>query len=277
MAYTAKNIQIFTAAYAGALAGMGVSDRVITDTNAANYAGVAAVAGAFSQAVDTAWGDVRSTSLLDVEAMQCISEAYWQNRAPQATPTNLNVASYAVAALAIIALITAGEGYFSAEGLTPPPIPSGSGGSLSFIALTCSSDLTIAQYDPIPFDPAYSSNGTDLSYDALNYEVEVATTGRYLINYTIRVVVSASAPQVTWGLVINGNSMGDPGKSCVDFSGLAAGSVVTISQSFVVPITGGNVVSLSQNRGDNDGEIKTGGDFVPSASLTMTLLAAGLY
>lgn len=49
MSYSPSNVQIFTAAYSGCLAGMGVSDRVVKDTNAASYASLATVAGSFFQ------------------------------------------------------------------------------------------------------------------------------------------------------------------------------------------------------------------------------------
>lgn len=75
MAYTPQNLQIFTAAFCGALAGMGLSDRQITSQSPATYAGLASVAGAFAQAVDTAWTSARATTLLDVEAIQSESAA----------------------------------------------------------------------------------------------------------------------------------------------------------------------------------------------------------
>jgi hypothetical protein len=128
MAYTPKNIQIFTAAFAGALAGMGLSDRIISDSNALTYAGLATVAGAFAQAIDTAWTVARSATLLDVEAIQSESAAYWQDRSPNNDATTSNPATYAAAALAILATITASETYFAAQGIIPPAIPGGSSG-----------------------------------------------------------------------------------------------------------------------------------------------------
>lgn len=128
MPYTALNIQIFTAAYCGALAGMGLSDRQITDQSSVSYAGLASVAGAFAQAVDTAWGAVRATTLLDTEAIQSASQAFWQDRSPIPDSTNTLPATHASAALAIIATITAAETYYASQGLTPPAIPGGSSG-----------------------------------------------------------------------------------------------------------------------------------------------------
>lgn len=78
MTYIPQNVQIFTAAYAGCLAGMGVSDRIISSTNPLVYAGIASVAGAFSKAVDTAWG-ARATTLLDVESVPTVNGLYLVN------------------------------------------------------------------------------------------------------------------------------------------------------------------------------------------------------
>lgn len=128
MAYTPQNLQIFTAAFCGALAGMGLSDRQITSQSPATYAGLASVAGAFAQAVDTAWTSARATTLLDVEAVQSESAAYWQERSPIPDSTNTSAATHASGALAMIATITAGEAYFSAQGITPPAIPGGTSG-----------------------------------------------------------------------------------------------------------------------------------------------------
>lgn len=127
MSYTVKNIQVFNAVYSGCLGGMGVSDRNITDTQASAYAGVAAVAGAFAQAVDTAWGNVRAATLLDVYALITACEGYWQDRSPLASQANTNPATHAKPALAIIAIVTAGEGYYAGEGITPPSTGGGGG------------------------------------------------------------------------------------------------------------------------------------------------------
>ncbi len=128
MSYAPKNVQIFTAAFAGTLAGMGLSDRIISNSDPASYAGLASVAGAFAQAVDTAWTDSRATTLLDIEAIQSNCAAYWQDRSPIVDATNTNAATHAAAALTILATITASESYYAAQGITPPAIPGGTSG-----------------------------------------------------------------------------------------------------------------------------------------------------
>lgn len=122
MPYVPNNVNVFTAAYAGAIAGMGTSDRVPSDANAADYAGLALIAGAFAQAIDTSWG-LRATTFLDVEALQVLAEAAWQDRAPQATSFNILASSWAGLAASLVAMVVAGEAYFTSQGISPPPVP----------------------------------------------------------------------------------------------------------------------------------------------------------
>jgi len=129
MAYVPNNTQIYTAAYAGAFAGMTVSNRVISNPDSASYAGLAAVAGAWAQEVDTVWG-ATATTQLDISTIQEESEAAWQNRSPQTTALFQTPSTYANEVTAIIATVTAAEAYFAGQGITPspaPPIFSGSG------------------------------------------------------------------------------------------------------------------------------------------------------
>ena len=134
MSYTPKNVQIFTAAFAGALAGMGLSDRIISNSDPVSYAGLASVAGAFAQAIDTAWTDTRATTLLDIEAIQSNCAAYWQDRSPIVDATSTNAATHAASAVTILATITASESYYAAQGITPPAIPGGTSGGFPNVA-----------------------------------------------------------------------------------------------------------------------------------------------
>lgn len=123
MPYVPQNLQIFTAAYCGALAGMGLSDRQIRDSSAASYAGLATVAGAWAQAVDTAFGV--NANQMNLEAIQSESQAYWQDRSPISDATNTNPTTHASGALAVVATIQASEAYYASQGIVPPAIPGG--------------------------------------------------------------------------------------------------------------------------------------------------------
>jgi hypothetical protein len=124
MAYVPVNLQMFCAAYAGALAGMGASDRVPTDNLPADYAGLASVAGAFAQSFDTEWA-LSPTTSLDLQCAQELCEVAWQDRAPQAVPPNLTPANWTSLTQALIAMIKAGDAYFAGLGIVPPPVGGG--------------------------------------------------------------------------------------------------------------------------------------------------------
>lgn len=125
MAYIPNNQPLFIAVYSGALAGMGVSLRVVTEDNPVKYAGLAQVAGAFAIAFDIAWGPNPNTSL-DFEAIQQMVQGVWEQRAVQAVDPFLDPATYAVEAEALVSILAASNTYFVAQGISPN-LPSGGG------------------------------------------------------------------------------------------------------------------------------------------------------
>jgi hypothetical protein len=161
--YTPNNLFIFQAAFAGALAGMGASNRVPTDTIPTDPVniGLTMVAGAFAQAYDTAWGSAVPSSL-DVESTEDVCQSAWWGRSPQAfISANLSPANFTQLADALIAIVDAGDEYFAAQGITPAPLPlpssSGTvvpaGGKLDGIELfdgimTAGSDLLLSASAP---------------------------------------------------------------------------------------------------------------------------------
>jgi len=267
MTYIPQNVQIFTAAYAGCLAGMGVSDRIISSTNPLVYAGIASVAGAFSKAVDTAWG-ARATTLLDVESIQSVCEAYWQDRAPLPSQANISASWWAAAALAIIAIVTAGESYFASEGITPPAIPSG-GSITDFLNLSSiNSQGPITQFNPIIFES--EDINQNMTYNVLTGEFVPTVNGLYLVNYTLRVSVNGGPAEATWGLIEDGNSTIDRTTSSIaEVAGLA-GNVYTISQSTLIELLTTHVYTIGNVSGVN-GSISGVG--APSATVNMMRIA----
>lgn len=140
MAYVPTNLQMFNAAYCGALAGMGASDRVPHDTNSVSYAGLAAIAGAFAQQFDATWNDATDPSLLDVYSAQQLSESTWQQRSPVASVQTLTPTEYAELCGALVAMVHAGETYFAGQGIVPPT----SGGTNSLQANYWYADPNVA-------------------------------------------------------------------------------------------------------------------------------------
>ncbi len=121
MAYTPLNSNVFIAAFAGALAGIAVAGKVLSDTTATDYAGVVNVAGAYAQSFDTAWGTTAATTL-DVQAIQEESEATWADR----TPSSVTPSSYTSLCQALIATIQQAETYLTAQGIVPSQAGAGS-------------------------------------------------------------------------------------------------------------------------------------------------------
>ena len=119
--YVPQNLTIFTAAFAGALAGMGSSGRVITDPIPADYSSYTDAAGAFAQAIDTTWGVTPATEL-DVQAMEECCESSFQGRSPPVgAPFNL-ASNYTGLAAAIVALVQEGDAYYASQGIVSPVV-----------------------------------------------------------------------------------------------------------------------------------------------------------
>jgi len=124
--YVPNNLAIFTAAFAGALAGMGAANRVPTDSNPIDYTGQTNVAGAFAQELDTQWGAAPSNTL-SVTAIEQLAETAWQDRFVNDVPPFNLPSNYTSLCQALVAIAQAGGTYFTTEGITPAPSPSGGG------------------------------------------------------------------------------------------------------------------------------------------------------
>lgn len=120
--YSPVNPRFYSAAFAGAIAGISASGKVPFDANPTDYALYASVAGAFAQSVDVAWNNVNSNSV-DNTTIQMLSEAAFENRTPTSDPTFINPATYTGLALALVAVVRASETYYAQQSITPPPQP----------------------------------------------------------------------------------------------------------------------------------------------------------
>jgi hypothetical protein len=127
--YTPINSVIFTAAYTGALAGMVTAGRYISNPLPADYDELAIVAGAYAQAYDQAWDDASNPCQFEVEAAEALAEATFQDRQPILVPATALETTWLSLAEAIIAVVLAGELYFTAQGIVCPPWPTGGPGS----------------------------------------------------------------------------------------------------------------------------------------------------
>lgn len=120
MSYTPVNQDMYLAAYAGALAGMGASQRVPSSSVEASYAGLAAIAGAYSESFDASWNDAAQANTLEIDSAKTLSEATWQTRGPtSATVVTLDSATYDSLTTSLCAMIRAAGTYLAGQGITP--------------------------------------------------------------------------------------------------------------------------------------------------------------
>jgi hypothetical protein len=126
--YVPNNVLVFVAAYSGAISGMVVAGRVLTSSVVAKYNPVASAAGAFAQSFDTEWA-LRPTTDLDLAIIEEQCEGAFTSRYPNTSkPSTMLPATYTNECRALIALVTAAEGYFTGQGIVPPS--PGGGGSV---------------------------------------------------------------------------------------------------------------------------------------------------
>jgi hypothetical protein len=147
MPYVPSDINVYTAAYTGALAGMTGSMATPSGIpTIAKYSGLAAVAGPFAEEFDTQWAAyVPFTPLneLDLEIISSLSESAWEQKAPlsnyKSTP-----ALYTELVSTLIAVCKAGENYYGLNGIVPPPVPGGGGSTFldSAFEIDNAGDLT---------------------------------------------------------------------------------------------------------------------------------------
>src|ERR1700675_703021 len=128
MSYTPNNKAVFTAAYSGDLAGFGAWQRTPTDVHPGDpeLVGTAEVAGAFAQAFDTIWG-LDPANELDIFSIEQCSAAAFIGEAPPATAPFTDPSNWTSLCLALIAIVTAVQNYFAAQGITPDPWRPGGG------------------------------------------------------------------------------------------------------------------------------------------------------
>jgi hypothetical protein len=130
MPYTPQNKTVFTAAYAGALAGIAAAEKTPSDPVPTDPAvvGSATVAGAYAQAFDAAWGAVVPNELQVLSIEECSAAVFiGQTPTPPLPPFTLP-SNWTSLCEALIAIVTAGSNYFTAQGVTPDPWSVGASG-----------------------------------------------------------------------------------------------------------------------------------------------------
>jgi hypothetical protein len=130
MTITPNNSYIYNAAFAGAMAGM-IGNRNISDSNVADYLGVATAASVFALQLDSAWAALaphplpNQPNILDVSFLEEACEDFWTGRYNPAITT----AQITQAAAAIAAALQEAETFANTNGIVVP----GVGGASSSI------------------------------------------------------------------------------------------------------------------------------------------------
>jgi hypothetical protein len=128
--YTPNNVDVYTAAYSGAMAGMAIGGRSNTATAPSKYRIQGMQAGAFAQSFDTAYGATSYTQLT-IELIFLGGYGTFDGRQPDpGNPNSFLPSTYTPQAEAIIAVIEESDIYFDEQGITPNAWNSGGGGSL---------------------------------------------------------------------------------------------------------------------------------------------------
>src|SRR5262245_35272136 len=112
MAYTPINVYAYTAAYAGAIAGMAVGGWIV-DPTSTNYANVTAIAGAFAQEFDIVWNNATQLTFLEIQGIQSIVAQEFSQRSPGPTGRAFfaNPANWQKSAAACAALMLQSDAY----------------------------------------------------------------------------------------------------------------------------------------------------------------------
>jgi hypothetical protein len=122
--YTPNNDLVFTAAFAGCLAGMAASGRNPTSITPADYNNTVATVGAFAQEFDTLWA-LTPAATLELQTIEEACEGAWSGRAPLDDPSGIVPATWQPLCQGIITIVQAGLAYYTAQSIPNPPAGGG--------------------------------------------------------------------------------------------------------------------------------------------------------
>jgi hypothetical protein len=134
--YTPNQLDVYTAAYSGALAGMAISTQSQpTNASVGSYAAVAAAVQAFAQQLDTDWTStpLGKPTVLEVETLFNASQIAWIDKGPTFVAPAFTPAAYDKTTKAIIALVEAADANFAVEGIVSPTWDAGGNPGTSLV------------------------------------------------------------------------------------------------------------------------------------------------
>jgi len=119
--FTPINLNLYVAAYSGAVAGMATGGW-ITDGNPSDYALVTSIAGAYAQEFDRVWDNPTLLNSLEQACITSIISDNFEGRAPGPlnNPKFLMGSNWTISVSACIALVLESDTFFADQGITPP-------------------------------------------------------------------------------------------------------------------------------------------------------------
>lgn len=194
MSYTPINLLLYTNVYSAAIAAMTGSGKNPSDTLASDYAGYAAVAGAFAQQMDIDWNSA-NINTLQLQTVEKLTYAVNEWRTPLGgAPANVPTTWHGVA-LAIVAITSAASTYFAGQAIVPPvPAPPVVGGNVAGQVLTVNGAATAPFYD-FPYGPwASGGSGTNGMYTHADTPVTPTANQRCIPFDTSGGIINISTP-----------------------------------------------------------------------------------
>lgn len=205
MAYAPINVDAYTNAYSGALAGMAISGWIV-DPTSSDYSNVATIAGAFARAFDVVWNDATALNWLQIQSIQSVCQEQFAGHAPGSLDSAAlaQASNWAVPAAACAALVLQGDAFVASEGITPNTPGGGGGGGVNQISTTRYVDLNTA----VPLADQDGTIGAPFAsaiaaVDALKALVPLDGSGTYVLmafpgSYNQAIVWDPAAPGSTF-------------------------------------------------------------------------------
>jgi len=243
MTYTPNQIQVYNAAFVGTQTGLAAALRGLISENSSGFSAVSGLAGLFAQAIDTAWAASGTPNLLDVGVIQSASMGYWIGR----DPFSVDPSTFASTALSILAMASAGESYYTSQGITPPPISGGGSGGVTYLppnppAASTVSVLATNASDVTSWQPqgGYGIGSFALSGTGVAATVEVGTSIASII-YTADYNFTPTPPITVTCTGETNQTPAPSGMTTVGtfngpFTNAVSGSVVALTISVIDPV-----------------------------------------
>jgi len=208
MSYSPINLELYTWAFNGALAGMGNFNRQNTNSVAVDYSLNAQIADAWAQAFDQAIDYATTPDEVQVGQAFLASYGFWASRQPNTSGSAFTVATnpatWTTQCLAIVAQIDAAETWLSSIGITPSlwgegetePLPLPSAANETLTSLSAGGPLL----DTTEWIPSggYAITGFSItggtSYEIGNTLTAPAFTASYNLTPTTSVEIVYSTP-----------------------------------------------------------------------------------